>query len=200
MPLKRVHSLTYRWLHVLQPDIIFTVFSSCSEATSSIAEAIELQPLFSGERCEGGGAGAGHCWQEVGTQNPTWCDLCGELIWGLYETGAWQCGNCSYTAHLKCRARVRLDCSVGQQPDPDQELSEEVSGGQAVAGPYSAVLLQDDTDGMVQSLVCDEEEESFSSYTTAKADQLTNTHLFSVTDTSNTLVAGDDEFHTLQVN
>lgn len=200
MPLKRVHSLTYRWLHVLQPDLIFTVFSSCSEATSSIAEAIELQPLFSGERCEGGGAGAGHCWQEVGTQNPTWCDLCGELIWGLYETGAWQCGNCSYTAHLKCRARVRLDCSAGQQPDPDQELSEEVSGGQAVAGPHSAVLLQDDTDGMVQSLVCDEEEESFSSYTTAKADQLTNTHLFSLTDTSNTLVAGEDEFHTLQVN
>ena len=33
------------------------------------------------------GAGEGHDWEEEGCTNPTWCDLCGELIWGLYDTG-----------------------------------------------------------------------------------------------------------------
>ena len=43
MPLKRIRSLQYRWLHFLQPDIILTVFSSCSlAATSSLGEAIEM--------------------------------------------------------------------------------------------------------------------------------------------------------------
>ena len=62
------------------------------------------------------------------------------------------------------------------------------------------IYCQDDTDGMVQSLLSDDEEElSFSSYTTAKASQLT-------TDTSRTLVLSepsdyvvdDEQFHTLQ--
>ena len=47
----------------------------------------------------------------MATHNPTWCDLCGEMIWGLYSLGAWQCHLCSYTAHIKCRTRVTLDCS-----------------------------------------------------------------------------------------
>jgi hypothetical protein len=34
------------------------------------------------------GRGEGHEWAEGGSHNPTWCDLCGELIWGLYDTGA----------------------------------------------------------------------------------------------------------------
>jgi hypothetical protein len=33
------------------------------------------------------GRGEGHHWAEGGSHNPTWCDLCGELIWGLYDTG-----------------------------------------------------------------------------------------------------------------
>ena len=62
------------------------------------------------------------------------------------------------------------------------------------------IYCQDDTDGMVQSLLSDDEEElSFSSYTTAKASQLT-------TDTCRTLVLSepsdyvvdDEQFHTLQ--
>ena len=119
MPLKRIRSLTYRWLHVLQPDIIFTMFSSTSgSGTTSLAEAIEMQPLFGGEV----GSGEGHEWREIPSHNPAWCDLCGELIWGLYDTGAWQCIRCSYTAHLKCREAVRLDCSA--QPLQDLSLDE----------------------------------------------------------------------------
>jgi len=134
------------------------------------------------------GTGQGHEWVEIGSHNPAWCDFCGELIWGLYDTGAWQCGLCGYISHLKCRDMVRLDCRANHDLgvlEPDLSIDE------------------DDTDGNVQSLPSDEEEElSFSSYTTAKAEQLS--HLTSgitrsslVSETSDTLVP-DDQFHTLQ--
>ena len=65
--------------------------------------------------------------------------------------------------------------------------------------------LQDDTDGNIQSLPSDDEEElSFSSYTTAKAEQLSQLtsgapHSSLVSQTSDTLVPDDqDQFHTLQ--
>ena len=121
MPLKRIRSLTYRWLHVLQPDIITNMFSSASvESASLCAEAIEMQPLFGGEV----GSGEGHEWREIPSHNPAWCDLCGELIWGLYDEGAWQCRHCSYTAHLKCRDMVRLDCSASKlEPDIGDDVS-----------------------------------------------------------------------------
>jgi len=134
------------------------------------------------------GTGQGHEWVEIGSHNPAWCDFCGELIWGLYDTGAWQCGLCGYISHLKCRDMVRLDCRANHDLgvlEPDLSIDE------------------DDTDGNVQSLPSDEEEElSFSSYTTAKAEQLS--HLTSgitrsslLSETSDTLVP-DDQFHTLQ--
>ena len=125
MPLKRIHSLTYRWLHVLQPEIIFNMFSSVSgSGTTSLCEAIEMQPLFIGPGADGeAGSGLGHDWGEIPSHHPAWCDFCGELIWGLYDTGAWQCGHCSYTAHLKCREMVRLDCSAGLSHDRVEELS-----------------------------------------------------------------------------
>ena len=72
MPLKRVRSLQYRWLHFLQPDIITSCFpapassclSSCSLAASStLAEAIEMTAFP--ERQEEG-TGQGHGWEEVG--------------------------------------------------------------------------------------------------------------------------------------
>ena len=127
MPLKRIRSLQLRWLHFLQPDIIPSMFSSCSlVATSSLGEAIEMINLVETRQEEG--TGAGHNWVEVrhqvlqehlyqygqvGTHNPTWCDLCGELIWGLYAVGAWQCTNCGYYSHIKvasqrCRGRANF--------------------------------------------------------------------------------------------
>ena len=79
----------------------------------------------------------------MGTHNPTWCDLCGELIWGLYAVGAWQCTYCGYYSHIKvdsqryiydpncffkCRDRVLLDCRANLkvdevEEDPDVEVS-----------------------------------------------------------------------------
>lgn len=136
-----------------------------------------MSPIF--PPAEALGEGVGHTWREVGSHNPTWCDLCGELIWGLYDTGAWQCGLCSYTSHVKCRDRVRIDCSANHYSDCSEDDI-------------------DDTDGMVQSLLRDDEEldSTFSSYTTAKADQLTSTVCLSLT--NDTLVVDDEQYHTMQ--
>ena len=127
MPLKRIRSLTYRWLHVLQPDIVTNMFSSVSgSGTTSLCEAIEMQPLFPAVPAAdlGSGTGSGHEWAAVASHHPAWCDLCGELIWGLYDEGAWQCRHCSYTAHLKCRDMVRLDCSASKlEPDIGDDVS-----------------------------------------------------------------------------
>ena len=32
-------------------------------------------------------SGKGHTFCNVASFNPTWCDLCRDLIWGLYDTG-----------------------------------------------------------------------------------------------------------------
>ena len=64
MPLKRIRSLQLRWLHFLQPDIIPSMFSSCSlAATSSLGEAIEMINLVETRQEEG--TGAGHNFVEV---------------------------------------------------------------------------------------------------------------------------------------
>jgi hypothetical protein len=60
-------------------------FSSDSSTSFEIEEQIEMVPFQHGEVV---GRGEGHEWAEGGSHNPTWCDLCGELIWGLYDTGA----------------------------------------------------------------------------------------------------------------
>lgn len=153
--------------------------SSCSlAATSSVGEAIEMAAFP--DPLPEDGTGAGHSWIEVGTHNPTWCDLCGEMIWGLYSVGAWQCSNCSYTSHIKCRDRVRLDCS----PNIHQE----------------AENSEDDTDGQVQSLCRDGPTpsrvstlSSFPTYRTARSDF--SFPVLSVTE--DTLVEETDQFHTL---
>jgi len=154
--------------------------SSCSlAATSSLGEAIEMT-AFPELRPEDG-TGAGHTWIEVGTHNPTWCDLCGEMIWGLYAVGAWQCSNCSYTSHIKCRERVMLDCSANM-------------------GQEDADLSEDDTDGQVASLCRDgpgvsrvSTLSSFPTYRTARSDF----SLPALTITEHTLLEETDQFHTL---
>ena len=112
---------------MLQPDIVTNMFSSVSgSGTTSLCEAIEMQPLFPAVPAAdlGSGTGSGHEWAAVASHHPAWCDLCGELIWGLYDEGAWQCRHCSYTAHLKCRDMVRLDCSASKlEPDIGDDVS-----------------------------------------------------------------------------
>ncbi|XP_061687600.1 ras association domain-containing protein 1 [Syngnathoides biaculeatus] len=65
------------------------------------------------------GVGAGHDFRPYGHTHLTWCDLCGEFIWGLYKQ-ALRCANCSYTCHRRCRAFIQLDCSAGRSPPAGQ--------------------------------------------------------------------------------
>ncbi|TDH14044.1 hypothetical protein EPR50_G00039000 [Perca flavescens] len=56
-------------------------------------------------------AGVGHDFQPYSHTHLTWCDLCGEFIWGLYKQSL-RCANCSYTCHYRCRPFIQLDCST----------------------------------------------------------------------------------------
>ncbi|XP_037635026.1 ras association domain-containing protein 1 isoform X1 [Sebastes umbrosus] len=62
-------------------------------------------------RCQTGEAGVGHDFQPYSHTHLTWCDLCGEFIWGLYKQSL-RCANCSYTCHYRCRPFIQLDCST----------------------------------------------------------------------------------------
>ncbi|KAM6928156.1 ras association domain-containing protein 1 [Xenentodon cancila] len=61
--------------------------------------------------CHAGEAASGHNFQPYSYTHLTWCDLCGEFIWGLYKQSL-RCSNCSYTCHYRCRPFIQLDCST----------------------------------------------------------------------------------------
>nr|XP_020443096.1 ras association domain-containing protein 1-like [Monopterus albus]XP_020443097.1 ras association domain-containing protein 1-like [Monopterus albus]XP_020443098.1 ras association domain-containing protein 1-like [Monopterus albus] len=69
--------------------------------------------------CQTGEAGAGHDFQPYTHTHLTWCDLCGEFIWGLYKQSL-RCTNCSYTCHYRCRPFIQLDCSTDGRLLTDQ--------------------------------------------------------------------------------
>ncbi|XP_036387560.1 ras association domain-containing protein 1-like [Megalops cyprinoides] len=56
------------------------------------------------------GTGAGHHFQPCSHTQLTWCDLCGDFIWGLYKQSL-RCIYCRFTCHHRCRALIQLDCS-----------------------------------------------------------------------------------------
>ncbi|PVD25343.1 hypothetical protein C0Q70_15843 [Pomacea canaliculata] len=57
------------------------------------------------------GRGRGHDFVDVQLNNPTWCDKCGDFIWGLYKQ-CQRCRHCQYTCHLNCVPSVTLDCTT----------------------------------------------------------------------------------------
>lgn len=111
--------------------------ASHSQSSSSLSsdlfyeayEQIELNSFPSIPEAGEGQTGEGHRFQVTGSLNPTWCDLCGELIWGLYDTGASKCLHCQFTCHVKCQRRVRLNCSILASDEEERLLktSEEIS-------------------------------------------------------------------------
>ncbi|XP_046407278.1 ras association domain-containing protein 1-like isoform X2 [Ischnura elegans] len=56
------------------------------------------------------GQGAGHDFVYSFSSNPTWCDKCGDLLWGIYQAKYMRCQYCHYTCHPQCRDFVTLDC------------------------------------------------------------------------------------------
>ncbi|XP_069045625.1 ras association domain-containing protein 1 isoform X1 [Lepisosteus oculatus] len=61
-------------------------------------------------------AGEGHDFQPCTHTQPTWCDLCGDFIWGLYKQSL-RCTHCRFTCHYRCRALIQLDCSSKRGAD-----------------------------------------------------------------------------------
>ncbi|XP_069793394.1 ras association domain-containing protein 1 isoform X2 [Narcine bancroftii] len=55
-------------------------------------------------------AGEGHDFSPCTQTQPSWCDLCGEFIWGLFKQSL-QCANCRFRCHYRCRPRIQLDCN-----------------------------------------------------------------------------------------
>ncbi|XP_016428466.1 ras association domain-containing protein 1 isoform X1 [Sinocyclocheilus rhinocerous] len=55
--------------------------------------------------------GWGHDFQPCSQTQLSWCDLCGEFIWGLYRQNL-RCTHCNYTCHYRCQPFIQLDCSL----------------------------------------------------------------------------------------
>ncbi|XP_070559539.1 ras association domain-containing protein 1-like [Ptychodera flava] len=75
-----------------------------------------------------GSMGRGHYFQQLSLINPTWCDKCGDFIWGVYKQNI-RCRNCKYTCHRKCVQYVTLDCkavestkTTDDKPSPENTL------------------------------------------------------------------------------
>ncbi|OQV22321.1 putative Ras association domain-containing protein 1 [Hypsibius exemplaris] len=65
-------------------------------------------------------------------EQPSFCDLCGLLIWGVYRLSL-RCRNCNLTCHPQCKQFLRLVC-----PKPRPEKSS-VSGATAAVAVLSDV-------------------------------------------------------------
>ncbi|KAF4529900.1 hypothetical protein B566_EDAN015046 [Ephemera danica] len=59
-------------------------------------------------------SGMGHEFFASDVCYPTWCDRCGDLLWGL-QGEYLRCQNCHYTCHPQCRDLVTLDCSPAEE-------------------------------------------------------------------------------------
>ncbi|XP_048879559.1 ras association domain-containing protein 1-like [Brienomyrus brachyistius] len=72
------------------------------------SERVRAVRLVDGGLCWEG-PGEGHAFDPCSLAQPTWCDLCGEFIWGLYKQSL-RCTLCRFTCHYRCRAFIKLDC------------------------------------------------------------------------------------------
>ncbi|XP_077133172.1 ras association domain-containing protein 1 isoform X1 [Ranitomeya variabilis] len=73
-----------------------------------------------------GNIGKGHYFQPTSPTQYTWCDLCGDFIWGIYRKSL-RCAYCSFTCHYRCRALIRLDCSREDDADSDSDQSQDTA-------------------------------------------------------------------------
>ncbi|EMP33870.1 Ras association domain-containing protein 1 [Chelonia mydas] len=65
-----------------------------------------------------GQLGEGHAFRPCTRGQQTWCDLCGDFVWGGPRKSL-QCAHCKFTCHYRCRALIQLDCSGPRYQDSD---------------------------------------------------------------------------------
>ncbi|XP_052271497.1 ras association domain-containing protein 1-like [Dreissena polymorpha] len=61
----------------------------------------------------------GHDFQAHQLTHPTWCDECGDFIWGAYKQ-CLKCNNCQYTCHHQCLPLIQLECKCVSHDHEDQ--------------------------------------------------------------------------------
>jgi len=62
----------------------------------------------------------GHDFGAQQLSHPTWCDECGDFIWGVYKQ-CLTCNNCQFTCHHKCLPQIQLDCKSTSHDPPESE-------------------------------------------------------------------------------
>uniref|UniRef100_A0A4W5MGR9 Ras association domain family member 1 n=1 Tax=Hucho hucho TaxID=62062 RepID=A0A4W5MGR9_9TELE len=82
-----------------------------SQRSSQVVRLVGDSVRVEGPSWFTGQGGKGHDFQPCSYTQITWCDLCGEFIWGLYKQSL-SCANCCYTCHYQCRPFIHLDCST----------------------------------------------------------------------------------------
>ena len=114
----------------------------------------------------------GHVFKPVGTFNPTWCDLCRDLVWGLYDTGASRCVGCHLTCHVKCQSKIKLNCQANSQL---VSLSGLMSKGQGTS--LEPLLIPEDEDSSSSTSSADEldrDESTMANISTLRDEEYSN--------------------------
>ncbi|XP_032825484.2 ras association domain-containing protein 1-like isoform X1 [Petromyzon marinus] len=58
---------------------------------------------------------------------PTWCDLCGEFMWGVARRSL-RCQHCKFSCHQRCQSHIQLECQHGWSQS-EEPLLQDISVG-----------------------------------------------------------------------
>eukprot|EP00096_Caligus_rogercresseyi_P009158 TRINITY_DN3055_c3_g2_i1.p1 TRINITY_DN3055_c3_g2~~TRINITY_DN3055_c3_g2_i1.p1 ORF type:complete len:463 (-),score=196.72 TRINITY_DN3055_c3_g2_i1:679-2067(-) len=113
-----------------------SVASSSSSSSSPFLEApvpaggSSFEEVESFELVELSSLTEGHTFRSAPSSNPTWCDHCGQIIWGIYDNVGSKCVLCDLTCHTTCTSRVRLNCHATLEAEEGDTLRDvsELSG------------------------------------------------------------------------
>uniref|UniRef100_A0A8C8JPN5 Ras association domain family member 1 n=2 Tax=Oncorhynchus tshawytscha TaxID=74940 RepID=A0A8C8JPN5_ONCTS len=103
-----------------------------------------LDPRLTDER------GEGHDFQPCSHAQPTWCDLCGDFIWGLYKQSL-RCANCGFTCHYRCRPLIQLDCSLDRGSTVEQTCAVETDTNVSLTLHCNILIMKDAVSGSDKS-------------------------------------------------
>ncbi|CAD5122591.1 DgyrCDS11003 [Dimorphilus gyrociliatus] len=99
----------------------------------------------------------GHTFERTQLNKPTWCDQCGDFIWGAYKD-CLKCHNCDYVCHYKCRSEIAIECQHNggshnfgtEQKERIEEHFEEDDNDLFSASPSKTTLTSDDIHSQIQ--------------------------------------------------
>ncbi|XP_052780030.1 ras association domain-containing protein 1-like isoform X2 [Mya arenaria] len=97
----------------------------------------------------------GHDFQVHQLTHPTWCDECGDFIWGAYKQ-CLKCNNCQYTCHHQCLPSIQLECKCMSHDQEDE--------GTVLSGETTLADLAASSQSAEQSEPASEKDETDSGY------------------------------------